>query len=168
MSAGGQALFLDRDGTLVEHVPYLHEPGAVQLLPGTREALCGALEAGFRLFLFTNQSGVGRGMFTLDAVEACNRRMLELLDLPPPGFTDICVAPELPGTPGGYRKPNPRFILESIQRHRLDPELCWMIGDSECDVQAGLRAGIRTLRVAPGRSLSSLVRGVLQGREPHS
>lgn len=145
------AVLLDRDGTLIVDRHYLSAPEEVELLPGVREALRTLLAAGTRLFLLTNQSGVTRGYFPLAAVEACNRRMIELLDLPAPVFTDICVAPEGPDDPPVYRKPSPRFVLESIARHSLDPLRCWMVGDKLTDVQTGLNAGIRAALIVPVR-----------------
>ena len=141
----GKALFWDRDGTLIVHRPYLRDPAEVELLPGVRETLVRARADGYLLFLLTNQSGIGRGWFTRDDVEACNNRMFELLDLPAPGFSGICVAPEAPEEPPVYRKPSPRYLHEMIARHALDPGACWMIGDSLSDVQAGLSAGIRAV-----------------------
>jgi D-glycero-D-manno-heptose 1,7-bisphosphate phosphatase len=162
MSRHTKALFLDRDGTIIEHIPYLHDPAEVRLLPGAQAALCEAMGAGFRLFLFTNQSGVGRGMFDMEAVEACNRRMLELLNLPEPGFTRICVAPEAPEAETVYRKPSPRFIEEMIEAYDLDRSACWMIGDSECDRLAAKNAGINWVRVDPGMSLPEAVGSILK------
>ena len=98
-----RALFLDRDGTLIEDRHYLADPSGVVLLPGVRAALHIFLAQGCRLFLLTNQSGVGRGLFPLAAVHRCNQRMFDLLDLPSPGFTEVCIAPETPETAGGYR-----------------------------------------------------------------
>ena len=161
MSRHTKALFLDRDGTIIEHIPYLHDPTEVRLLPHVREALREALTADFRLFLFTNQSGVGRGMFDMEAVEACNRRMLDLLDLPEPGFTRICVAPEAPDAETVYRKPNPRFIDEMIEAYDLDRRTCWMIGDSDCDRLAAENAGIHSIQVGPSRSLRDAVGSIL-------
>jgi D-glycero-D-manno-heptose 1,7-bisphosphate phosphatase len=143
------ALFLDRDGTLIEHVPYLSDPSGVKLLPGVPTALKKAQEAGFALFLHTNQSGVGRGYFTLAEAEACNRRLLELLDLVEP-FVEVKLAPEAPSDPVSYRKPSPRFILESIKRYDLDPACCFMIGDNRADVEAGHNARIRSLALRAG------------------
>lgn len=139
----GKALFWDRDGTLIVHRPYLRDPAAVELLPGVRETLGRAMAEGYLLFLLTNQSGIGRGWFTRHDVEACNARMFELLDLPAPGFSGICVAPEAPDETPVYRKPSPRYLHEMIAQHALDPGTSWMIGDSLSDVQAGLNAGIR-------------------------
>lgn len=139
-----QAVFLDRDGTLIVDRHYLSDPAGVELIPGVRETLQNWIVKGCRLFLFTNQSGVGRGLFSLEAVHRCNQRMLELLDLPQPGFTEICVAPEAPEAPPVYRKPSPRFILEMVLKYSLQPEQTWMVGDRTNDVQTGLNAKVRT------------------------
>jgi D-glycero-D-manno-heptose 1,7-bisphosphate phosphatase len=80
MNQPPRAVFLDRDGTLIEHVPYLCDPAAVVIRPGTREALARLQAAAVKLFLFTNQSGVARGFFGMAEVDAVNRRMVELLD----------------------------------------------------------------------------------------
>lgn len=84
-----QGIFLDRDGTLIENLHYLASPEGVALLPGVREALARARAAGAKLFLFTNQSGIGRGYFTLTDVEAVNRRMIEMLDLGDEAFARL-------------------------------------------------------------------------------
>ena len=70
-----RALFLDRDGTLIYDKNHLSDPDGVDLIPGVREALIRALEIGFRLFLHTNQSGIGRGWYSMEDVLLCNERM---------------------------------------------------------------------------------------------
>jgi D-glycero-D-manno-heptose 1,7-bisphosphate phosphatase len=147
-----QALFLDRDGTLIVDRHYLSDPADVALLPGVRETLHQFAAGGCRLFLFTNQSGVGRGMFSLEAVHRCNLRMLELLGLPSPGFTESCIATEVTEMPGGYRKPSPRFILEMMTKYSLMPAKTWMIGDRLNDMQGGLNAGVRTAILTQGKA----------------
>jgi histidinol-phosphate phosphatase family protein len=144
------ALFLDRDGNLIVDGHHTSRPEQVELLPGVRQALLAALAAGYQLFILTNQSGIGRQIFTWEDYQACHRRMLELLDLPPPGFTEVCAAPERPDVPSRYRKPSPRFILECIERHGLDPSRCWMVGDRRTDWEAGLNAGIQSCAVRSG------------------
>ena len=144
-----QAIFLDRDGTLIENRHYLASPEGVAVLPGVREALARAREAGTKLFLFTNQSGVGRGYFTLADVEAVNRRMIEMLDLGDDLFAGICVAPERPDEPPVYRKPSPRFIHEMLAEHGFAAEAAWMVGDAPSDWEAGINAGVRTAAVVP-------------------
>ena len=146
-----KALFLDRDGTLIVDKNYLADPAGVELLPGVKGALQEARALGYRLFLFTNQSGIGRGLHSLDDALRCNARMEELLGLPAPLFDDICIAPEAPDQESRYRKPSPRFIVESITRHGLDATACWMVGDREADIQAGRNAGIRAAAVCTGK-----------------
>lgn len=137
-----KALFFDRDGTLIVHRHYLSDPAGVELLPGVQATLRRAVHEGWLLFLFTNQSGVARGLYTMAQVDACNARMFELLALPAPGFSGVCVAPESPDDPPVYRKPSPRYILETMERYGLAPDSCWMVGNNLSDVQAGLNAGI--------------------------
>lgn len=144
------ALFLDRDGTLIEDRHYLADPEGVELIAGVKETLHAFVGRGCRLFLFTNQSGVGRGLFSLEAVHRCNQRMVELLELPAPGFTETCIATEAPEVPAIYRKPSPRFILEMIAKYALVPETTWMVGDRINDVNAGLNAGVQSALISAG------------------
>jgi D-glycero-D-manno-heptose 1,7-bisphosphate phosphatase len=150
-NSSGAALFLDRDGTLIVDKHYLSEPAGVEIIPGVPEALERARTLGYHLFLFTNQSGIARGLYALDDVLRCNARMEELLGLSQPIFTDICIATEGPEDPQHYRKPSPRFILESISRHGLDRHRCWMVGDRDSDIDAGLNAEIRAAAVCTGK-----------------
>jgi len=147
----GRALFLDRDGTLIVDQVYLADPAGVDLIPGTAAALRRARELGYRLFLFTNQSGIGRGFHTIEDTHRVNARLEELLALPPPAFDDICIAPEAPGQPSLYRKPSPRFVLEMIARHGLDPAHCYLVGDNVTDSRTALNAGIRPIAVRTGK-----------------
>ncbi len=145
------ALFLDRDGTLILDKDYLADPAGVELIAGVPAALRRARELGHLLFLFTNQSGIGRGYHTLTDTHRCNARMLELIGLGPDLFAGVCIAPEAPDQPSAYRKPSPRFIHEMIAAHHLDPAQCWMVGDRESDLEAGRNAGIRSAAVCTGK-----------------
>lgn len=147
----GRALFLDRDGTIIFDKDYLADPAGVELIPGAAAALRHARALGYRLFLLTNQSGIGRGLHTLEDTHRCNARMEELLALPAPAFDGICIAPEAPDQPSLYRKPSPRYLLEMIAQYSLDPQQCWMVGDRESDIDAGLNAGIRSAAVCTGK-----------------
>jgi D-glycero-D-manno-heptose 1,7-bisphosphate phosphatase len=141
------AVFLDRDGTLIANRHYLSDPTGVTVLPGVCAALARIRSKGLRLFLFTNQSGVGRGYFTMADVEAVNSRMIELIGLGDDLFTGICIAPERPDEPALYRKPSPRYIREVIAKHALVPSSSWMIGDSPSDWEAGINAGINAVAI---------------------
>lgn len=146
-----KALFLDRDGTLIIDKVYLADPAGVELIPGTIEALRRARDLGFKLFLFTNQSGIGRGYHTIEDTHRVNARMEELIGLGSPLFDAVCIAPEAPDQPAVYRKPSPRFILEMRARHALDPAQSWMVGDSAADIGAGLAAKIKVAAVRTGK-----------------
>ena len=161
-----KALFLDRDGTLIIDKVYLAEPAGVELIPGVIEGLARARALGYQLFLFTNQSGIGRGYHTIEAAHRVNARLEEMLGLSRPVFTDICIAPEAPDQPVVYRKPSPRFILESIARHGLDPQQCWMVGDSAADIGAGLGAKIKVAAVRTGKVDPSNLPEVKRGLVP--
>ena len=157
----GKGIFLDRDGTIIRDAHYLGNPDEIVLLPGVAKALTLLREAGFSLFLFTNQSGVGRGHFTLETVHRCNDRMIALLGMDGPVFVEVCIAPERPDEPSRYRKPNPRFINECVTKYRLDRALSWMVGDKPSDVEAGLNAGIKAALVN-GAETNALASGVLR------
>jgi D-glycero-D-manno-heptose 1,7-bisphosphate phosphatase len=150
MTPPPKALILDRDGTLIEHVPYLADPSDVRLLCGVRDALATAREAGLKLFLHSNQSGIGRGLFAPEAVDACNRRMIELLGFGPDVFERICIAPEHPDEPSAYRKPSPAFAHEVMRDFNLAArEICY-IGDRGSDLATARAAGTRGVGVATG------------------
>lgn len=142
-----EALFLDRDGTLIKWVDYLHEPGEVVLEPGIAQALWKVKNAGCRLFLHTNQSGVGRGYFPMSSVHAVNDEMFRQMGVEQDFFDEICIASDDPSNLNDrtYRKPSPRFELEMIEKYGLEKTACYMIGDSISDIEAGLNAGIRSI-----------------------
>jgi len=161
-----KALFLDRDGTIIIDKVYLADPAGVELIPGAAESLRQARAQGYLLFLFTNQSGIGRGYHTLEATHRVNARMEEMLGLPAPAFAEICIAPEGPDQPAVYRKPSPRFIQEMVARFALDPRACWMVGDSAADVGAALAAGIPAAAVRTGKIDPQLIPAVASGQVP--
>ena len=162
-ATGGRALFLDRDDTLVRDAGYMSRPEQIELLPGVADALRTARDAGFRIYLVTNQSGINRGFYTLADAEACNRRLEALVFNPaanepsnaveaarPRGFDGVCIAPERPDEPSRYRKPSPAYLLERIAAEGLDPAACRMVGDKVSDLACGLAAGVPAVLVAQG------------------
>jgi D-glycero-D-manno-heptose 1,7-bisphosphate phosphatase len=161
-----RALFLDRDGTLIVDKVYLSDPEGVELIPGASDGLRRARALGFKLFLVTNQSGIGRGLHTIEDTLAVNARMEAMLGLGAPAFDGVCIAPEAPGQPSRYRKPSPSFILEMISEHGLEAGACWMVGDSRADVGAALAAGIRAAAVRTGRVPPESIPEVALGTVP--
>ena len=149
-AARRRALFIDRDATIICDARYLDHPAGVELLPGVRQALRRA-RRDYRLFLFSNQSGISRGYFTWEQVDAVNARLYELLGMGRDLFDAVCMAGDSPDSSLFYRKPSPRFILECMDQFALDPDACWMAGDRLSDLQAGVRAGIRAALITSGK-----------------
>lgn len=157
-----KALFLDRDGTLIVDKHYLSNPDEVELIVGAKEFLHEALALEYELFLHSNQSGIGRGYYTIEDVKRCNDRMFELLELPEDGFRELCIAPERPEQEQIYRKPSPKFILEMVEKYNLDKAESWMIGDKLIDLEAGINAGVRTAWVVTGKPMDKKLEEFIQ------
>ncbi|HLL10828.1 MAG TPA: HAD-IIIA family hydrolase [Rubrivivax sp.] len=144
------ALFVDKDGTLIDDVPYNVEPSLLRLRPAAAQALRALQDAGFALVMVTNQSGIGRGLFNADQLQTLLRELRALLRQEAGvEFTDVMHCPHEPGSHGLpqclCRKPRPGMLIEAGRRHRLDLTASWMIGDTLDDVEAGHRAGCRSL-----------------------
>ncbi|MGO8699041.1 MAG: D-glycero-alpha-D-manno-heptose-1,7-bisphosphate 7-phosphatase [Limisphaerales bacterium] len=138
-----RAVFLDRDGTLIEEREYLSRPEGVAPFPGGGAALRLLQEAGFKLFIVSNQSGVGRGYFTLQDVASVNQRMEQIFTQQGVRFEKIYIAPEAPDQPSRGRKPSPQFLFEARDAFALDLPRSYMIGDKLIDLECGWNAGIR-------------------------
>jgi D-glycero-D-manno-heptose 1,7-bisphosphate phosphatase len=138
-----RAVFLDRDGTIVEEKSFLHRPEDVVVLPGAGAALKRLQMASFRLFIVTNQSGVGRGYFTMADVEKVNLFLQEELGRLGVRFDKIYIAPEAPEAPSRGRKPSPQFLFDARQEFGLDLAQSFMIGDKLTDLECGWNAGVK-------------------------
>ena len=136
-----RAVFLDRDGTLIEDRNYLRRPEDVALLPGAAGALKRLQDAGFKLFIVSNQSGVGRGYFTLADVAAVNQRVAAEFEQQGVRFNKIYVAPEAPDQPSRGRKPSPQFLFDARDEFGVDLAQSWVIGDKLSDLECGWNAG---------------------------
>lgn len=137
------AVFLDRDGTLIQEKDYLCDPDQLIVLPGAMSALRRFQQAGFKLIIVTNQSGVGRGYFTLADVEAVNARLAREFGRHGVAFEKIYIAPEAPGQPSRGRKPSPQFLFDAREEFGLDLARSYMIGDKLIDLECGWNAGIK-------------------------
>ncbi|HUU23640.1 MAG TPA: D-glycero-beta-D-manno-heptose 1,7-bisphosphate 7-phosphatase [Phycisphaerae bacterium] len=149
-----KAVFLDRDNTLIEDPGYLSDPSAVKLLPGVELALKSLVQAGYKLAVVTNQSGIARGLLTEEALEKIHAEMRRQLSEKDAHLDAIYYCPHHPeGTIEGYaieselRKPKPGMLLQAAKELDLDLSQSWMVGDSPRDIEAGQRAGCRTIRV---------------------
>ena len=138
-----RAVFLDRDGTIIEEKNYLCRAEDVVVFPGAATALGRLQSAGFKLFIVSNQAGVGRGYFTLADVEKVNEHLLRELGRDGVHFEKVYIAPEAPDTPSRGRKPSPQFLLDARDQFGLDLAQSYMIGDKLIDLQCGWNAGVR-------------------------
>jgi len=137
-----RAVFLDRDGTIIEERNYVRTPEDVVIFPSAPAALTRLLNAGFRLFIVTNQSGVGRGYFTLADVERVNKHLLGELGRQGVRMQNIYIAPEAPESPSRGRKPSPQFLFDARDQFGLDLAQSYMIGDKMADLECGWNAGV--------------------------
>jgi histidinol-phosphate phosphatase family protein len=153
-AAGARAIFLDKDGTLVEDVPYNVDPARLRFTPGALEALRLWRDAGFQLVVVTNQSGLGRGLFGRAELEALQRALAGRLaeaGIPLAGFHACPHAPAVAPARGcACRKPAPGLLLAAARAHGIDLARSWMVGDILNDVEAGHLAGCRSVLLDVG------------------
>ncbi len=138
-----RAVFLDRDGTIIHEKNYLRRPEDVEVYPGAGIALKRLQVAGYRLFLVTNQSGVGRGYFSLADVERVHQRLAMELAADDVRFDKIYVAPEAPDQPSRGRKPSPQFLFDARDEFGVALAESFVIGDKLIDLECGWNAGVR-------------------------
>src|SRR5688572_12648706 len=148
MSSAWQAVFLDRDGTLIPDRHYLADPAGVELLPGAGEAVARLNRAGVVVVLASNQSGIGRGYFTEADYHAVHQRLLEMLAEHGARVDAAYFAPGAEdGGPDADRKPGAGMFLRAAAERGLDLGRCAWVGDRVRDVLAAGRFGGRAVLV---------------------
>ncbi len=145
------AVFLDRDDTLIVNVPYLGDPSRVEIFPEAAEALYALRKAGFLLFVVSNQSGVGRGLITREQVNAVNTELTRQLN----GdylhaFYHSYATPDDPYATD--RKPSPELLFQAAKTHDLDLVKSFFIGDRLSDIECGIHAGCRSVLLTHEKS----------------
>ena len=152
------AVFLDRDGTLIAEKNYLSRPEDVVIFPGAGGALKRLADAGFQLFIVSNQSGVGRGYFTLADVDRVNEHLARELARAGVRFEKVYIAPEAPDQPSRGRKPSPQFLFDARDEFDLNLAESFMVGDKLIDLECGWNAGVKKsilVRTGYGAKLES-------------
>ena len=163
------AVFLDRDGTVIEHFPYLNDPALVRLLPGVAEAIKEFRRAGFAVVLVTNQSAIGRGTLTLDRLDQIHTEMRRQLAAQGATIDGIYYCPIAPSGDDRSvvehpdRKPGPGMLLRAAADLKLDLAGSWMVGDLISDVHAGLNAGCRSILLESGQTRPGDIRSLENG-----
>ncbi len=140
-----RAVFIDKDGTLVENVPYNVDPDRIALTPGAALGVRQLKARGYRIIVVSNQPGIGLGLFPASALAAVEARLRELL--PIDGFY---YCPHRAEAGCACRKPSPAMLIRAALEHRLRLSECWMVGDILDDIEAGRRAGCRTVLLDNG------------------
>jgi D-glycero-D-manno-heptose 1,7-bisphosphate phosphatase len=164
MHATNRAVFLDRDGTLMEEAGYCANPSQVRVFPGVQQALQDLRAAGYLLILVTNQSGIGRGYFTeadYRAVQAEFERQIL-----PARLDAVYFCPDAPWMPSQRRKPAPGMLLEAAQDHSIDLSRSCMIGDKSSDIECGRAAGCATILVQTAADITEAVAALTQPSLP--
>ncbi len=168
-----QAVFLDRDGTVIRDREYLADPAGVELLKGAAAGIKALRQAGFMVIVATNQSGVARGFFTEQDIKRVNERMQELLAVEGAGLDGIYYCPHYPeGKVQEYvkvcycRKPGPDMLFTAAQERNVDLFKSWVIGDKPTDIEFGFKQGLRTILVLTGYGRETQSRGFNVSLEP--
>lgn len=145
MSGKNIAVFLDRDGTINEDVGYVSKVENFHLMPGIKPALSLLQDMGFKLFVVSNQSGVGRGIITAKELEIINQKMIEELKTDEIEFDGITYCPHRPDDKCRCRKPSPKMINDFAKKFNINSKKSYMVGDKISDVLTGKNAGCRTV-----------------------
>lgn len=157
-----QAIFCDRDGTLIQDCHFLSHPDQIDWIPGVLDALKILKSQSIQVIVVTNQSGVARGYFGVDSVEAVNNKIRHDIESRGGSILDFYYCPHHPqGTvmqysyPCNCRKPSPGMFMQALQDHHLDPDQCWVIGDRLRDLEPGLQLGMKAFLVRTGYGIES-------------
>ena len=157
-TATGKAVFIDKDGTLVHDVPYNVDPRYIRLTAGAGAALRNMKNVGYKLIVISNQSGIARGLFEEKDLFPVNRRIQSLLAEYDVSIDAFYYCPHGPTEGCQCRKPMPDMILRAARDQHVCLQTSWMIGDILNDVEAGNRAGCRTIHLDNGNE-TEWVRG---------
>jgi D-glycero-D-manno-heptose 1,7-bisphosphate phosphatase len=150
VSGTRRAVFLDRDGTLIEDLDYPREAERVRLLDGVGAGLRALRDAGFMLVVISNQSGIGRGIIDPDEAKAVHERFVAELRAEHIELDGVWYCPHAPWVQCDCRKPQPAMLLRAAEQLDVALAESFRVGDKLSDAQAGHRAGCRTVVLGGG------------------
>lgn len=167
-----KAIFLDRDGTLNEvhtsRVQFVNEPNELYLLPGVAEAIAILRDEKYKIFVVTNQGGIGWGLISKETLHEIHQAMKQRLirENPKAIIDDIAYCPHHPQIEScKCRKPRPGMLLTLAEKYQIDLDQSWMVGDRHTDIEAGQAAGCKTYRVDPNHSLLDFAHWVCDNKD---
>jgi D-glycero-D-manno-heptose 1,7-bisphosphate phosphatase len=143
-------IFLDRDGTINVDPGYVYKLEDFEFLPGAVDGLKILKNAGFRFIVITNQSGIGRGYFSIEQFHAFNSKLISELEKNGVKIEKTYFCPHHPEASCECRKPNPKNIRDASKEFGIDLNKSYLVGDHPHDVELGLNAGLRTIYVMSG------------------
>lgn len=145
-----RVVFLDRDGTICPDLPYLDEPDRLELFPGVAKAIRRLRGAGFKVVVVTNQSGVGRGYFTLDDLAAVHTKLRNLLKEAGADYDALYYCPHAPDDGCDCRKPSTGMIDRAVDDLSISLNGSYIVGDDSVDIELGRNAGLKSILVLTG------------------
>ena len=149
-----KTIFLDRDGVINKEVGYLHKIEDFKFIDGVFDACLYFQSLGYQLIIVTNQSGIGRGYYNEDDFHIINNWMLEKFSKKDINILDVFFCPHGPESNCSCRKPKSGMFNRANDKHSIDMQNSWMIGDKEADIQAANAAGIQnTILVKSGHAI---------------
>jgi D-glycero-D-manno-heptose 1,7-bisphosphate phosphatase len=151
-----KAVFFDRDDTLIKDTGYMYKLEDLEFFEDTFQVLKTLQNKGYLLFIVTNQSGIGRGFYTEDDMHKFNNNMLNKLTEKGIRITELVFCPHSPQQNCDCRKPHPKLLNQLCEKHNIDRENSFMVGDKDSDVKAGKNAGLNSLNIKSS-SLTKLI-----------
>lgn len=162
MTEGGKAVLVDRDDTLCPDVPHNGDPAKMHVFSYVPDAVRRLNEAGFLVLVVTNQSGIGRGMYTVDDMNAVNAEMERQIEAGGGRIDDVFFCPHRPEEMCDCRKPKTGMGIQAIRKYGLDVSRCHMVGDKDKDVEFGESLGMRSHLVSGTFNFADAVDDILR------
>jgi D-glycero-D-manno-heptose 1,7-bisphosphate phosphatase len=147
-------VLLDRDGTIVVDRAYLDNAAGLEFMPGAAEGLRLLYTQGYRLVVITNQSGIGRGKFSMERLQEMNARLTAMVREAGARLEGIYFCPHTPADKCDCRKPAPGLIIQAASELNFDPKTAVVIGDKDSDIECGRRAGAATVLISAAKAAS--------------
>ena len=159
---GQRAVLIDRDDTIAKDVPYCDDPAKFELYEHVPPAIKRLNDAGYKVIVVTNQSGIGRGYFTEETLSRIHGKMIRTVEAAGGRIDDVFHCPHTPDDHCSCRKPEVGMGLAAISKHFINPRISFMVGDHEKDMEFGRRLGFRCIQVSESFTFSDAVDEILR------
>jgi len=156
-----KAVFLDRDGVINKEKNFVTSWEEFEFIDGIFENIKKLNKAGFLVIVVTNQSGISRGFYTEETLKEIHDKMIKIMENNGAHIDDIFYCPHYDDN-CSCRKPNPGMILEAAKKYNIDLSKSWVVGDSERDIEAGRRAGCKTILVKVNTNIKDVVERIIK------